>query len=53
MGENEKSIEFYYELIESDPTMCLAYSKLAILFDLESNNNYSKVNLEIFERLLK
>ena len=47
MGENEKSIEFYFKLIESDPTMCLAYSKLAILFDLESNNNYSKHLIQI------
>ena len=47
MGENEKSIEFYFNLIESDPTMCLAYSKLAILFDLESNNNYSKHLMQI------
>ena len=47
MGNNKKSIEIYYKLIESDPTMCLAYSKLAILFDLENNDNLSKHLIQI------
>ena len=47
MGNNKKSIEIYYKLIESDPTMCLAYSKLAILFDLENNDNSSKHLIQI------
>ena len=37
MGENEKAITLYKELIEIDPTMSLAYSKLAILYYQENN----------------
>ena len=47
MGNNKKSLELYYELIELDPTMCLAYSKMAILFDLENNGNVSKDLIQI------
>ena len=47
MGNNKKSIETYFKLIESDPTMCLAYSKLAILFDLENNEAISIDLLQI------
>ena len=47
MGNNKKSIETYFKLIESDPTMCLAYSKLAILFNLENNEAISIDLLQI------
>lgn len=46
MREDEKAIEIYYKLIETDPTMCLAYSKLAILY-------YRQEKLELSNHLLQ
>lgn len=47
MGDIDKSIEFYYELIESDPTICLAYSKLSILYNIKSQETLSDNLLQI------
>ena len=47
MGDNKNAINAYYEIIESDPTMCLAYSKLAILHDIEGKIGLSNDLLEI------
>ncbi len=47
MGDNKKSIEVYYELIETDPTMCLAYSKLSILYKMQGKKALSDDLLQI------
>jgi tetratricopeptide (TPR) repeat protein len=47
MGDNEKSIQVYYELIETDPTMCLAYSKLSILYNMQNQVSLSDNLLQI------
>jgi len=47
MGENNKAISVYEKLIEIDPTMCLAYSKLAILYDLDNDLKKSNDLLQI------
>ena len=47
MGENKKAIETLIKVIESDPTMCFAYSKLSILYLLEGNKPQSDDLLQI------
>ena len=47
MGDNKKSIEVYYELLETDPTMCLAYSKLSILYKMQGKIALSDDLLQI------
>lgn len=47
VGKLEKAKELFTKLIEIDPTLCLAYSKLAIIYDITGNNELSSVLLQI------
>jgi tetratricopeptide (TPR) repeat protein len=47
MGKDNEAIDVYMELIEVDPTMCLSYSRLAILYHKRGNKVMSDQLLQI------